>query len=342
VLAGAVLALALPRQARLRVAATAVGVAAASALGSHLVIALMRDRHVYSVPFPISLATWNDVAPHFRDFLQSLAYLFGGDLDGEKPSFRSILAFAVAVAVVAALWVSVCVARSTIAELSRRFARGGEEPLPDAARLAHLTFWLLAIATSSATFVFSSVAGVHDGRYLIGAAYGIVTVVAVASARSSVWRRGVVVLGACLLVTASIVALSERDLERNPGIPTTAFASKLASIAESEGLKYGYASYWDAAPLTWYMRGRVQLYPAQECDADPHDGLCRVTYHRIDSWFTPREGDRTFLLVDRVFGPVDPDRTLGPPQQVIRLGRYTMSVYDHDIARDIGPPVPLN
>jgi hypothetical protein len=56
----------------------------------------------------------------------------------------------------------------------------------------------------------------------------------------------------------------------------------------------------------------------------------------MSSWYTPRPGTRTFLVVDRRYGPADPGERLGGFLSSVTYGEYTVYVYDYDIASNLG------
>jgi hypothetical protein len=239
-----------------------------------------------------------------------------------------VLAFACALAVAAGAVVAWRQGREQLRRVHDRSAAG-------AALEAHVMFWLLALLLPAAAFVLSNLGAAGKGRYLVSCGFAIAVLAAVSLSGKGLAARAAAVAAACVVVTGSVVAAA-RDLQRQSAFPTPAFARTLETFAGGEGLKYGYAAYWDAAPLTWDLHQRLQIYPVDRCDA-PH-GLCRVSAHDIDSWFAPRASTRTFLLVDRVFGPPAPGKRLGEPAEVVRIARYTIYVYDYDIAANIGPP----
>ena len=331
VLAGLLVAVRSAPDVRLAIACSVAGIGAGAAVGARLITTAMEARHVRGESLTIHLATWNALGTNIRQLVSSLAYLFNGDLAGAALDGRSLLALACAIVIVAAIAVVVGASR----DLATRLAR----PVTTRAELvcaAHIAFWLFASVLSASAFVFSSEADAHAGRYLLAAAFGLPTLVAVHAATKPVLYRGAVVAGACVLIAASAVAVGAGDLGKDPAPPAPAFAHKLESVAEGEGLKYGYASYWNAAPLSWDMHERVQLYPLESCGAA--GGMCINSFHRIDSWYGPRPRTRTFLLVDRIYGPANPGSSLGAPVEVIDLDRYEIVVYDHDIGPELGPP----
>jgi hypothetical protein len=112
----------------------------------------------------------------------------------------------------------------------------------------------------------------------------------------------------------------------------------LLRLARAERVKYGYAGYWDAAPLSWQMKTAVQLYPVGQCYRNG-GFLCRVPIHRISSWYHPRPHTRTMLVVDpaqTAFGPVDAPPSLGKPERVVAIRPVTVYIYPYDIAARFG------
>jgi hypothetical protein len=312
-----------------RIALSVVAIAALAIAGSRVAIEAMHAHHVYAARYPITYVTWSDILQHATQFVQSLAGLFNGDFGGSDVGARSLLAFACALVVASGVVVAWYQGRDQLRRARDRVAAG-------ATREAHITFWLLALTLPAAAFVLSSQGAAGKGRYLVSCGYGMVVLGAVALSRMGFAARAAGVVAACIVVTGSVVAAAARDLERQSVFPTRAFARILETFVGGEGLKYGYAAYWDAAPLTWDLHGRVQVYPVERCDMPP--GLCRVSAHEIDSWYEARGLTRTFLLVDPVFGPPAPGKRLGNPAEVVSIARYTIYVYDYDLAANVGPP----
>jgi hypothetical protein len=78
---------------------------------------------------------------------------------------------------------------------------------------------------------------------------------------------------------------------------------------------------------------RVRVRPVYTCGAR----VCRMHLYRISSWYTPKPGTRSFLLVDPA-QPIlaAPDPAFGKPQRTVTLpGNIGMFIYDHDIAAEI-------
>jgi hypothetical protein len=321
-----------PGAAGRRIAISTAAIAALAVVGSRIAVAAMHDHRAYAAQYQLTYAGWTDLVPHAAQLVQSLVQLFSGDFGGAQIGARSVLAFACALVVVgggALAW------REGRAQLRRVHDRAAAH----ATREAHITFWFLALVLPVVAFVLSSQGGAGKGRYLASSGYGIVVLAALVLSGKRAAVRAVGVAAACIVVTGSLLALEARDLEHQSVFPTRAFARGLEAFVDGEGLKYGYAAYWDAAPLTWDLHERVQIFPVEACDA-PH-GLCRPAAHYIESWYEPRPSTRTFLLVDRIFGPPAPATRLGGPAEVVSIDRYTIYVYDYDIGAAMGPPAPV-
>jgi hypothetical protein len=316
-----------PGAAGRRIAATVLAVTVAAAVGAGIAVAAMHAEGVYAARNTIRFATWDSLLTNLTHLAQSTADLFNGDFGGAAIGARSGLAFACAVAFG---WAVVLAFREGRRQLGRL-----RQPGADSVREAHVAFWAAAAALSAAAFVFSSFAEVSGGRYLVAAGYGVVVLAAVAASRAGSVVRAAGVLAACVVVAGSVVALGAGDIKANPGhYPGRDFAHFLSTFAQGENLKYGYASYWDAAALTWESKAAVEVYPALPCSAPP--GLCTYPLHEISSWYRPKPNARTFLVTDPRYGPSDPGQRLGGPLEVVSYREYKIYVYGYDIASDFG------
>lgn len=318
-----------PRAVGRRIGISVASVAILAVAGSQIAIAAMRGVHVYAASNRFTFAAWEDLVRNVLRLLQSLAELFNGDFGGATVGARSILTFVCAAAFACAVVVAAQVVRDQLRRLR------ASEPSITAVRDAQVLFWATTVLVTSAVFVFSSFAEVSGGRYVVAVAYGIVVLAAVGVAGRGYAARGAASVAACLVVTGSVVALAAGDIRSNSGhYPQRDFAHFLSTFAQAEGLKYGYASYWVAAALTWETKTRVEVYPALTCSAPA--GLCTYPLHNISSWYTPRAGERSFVVLDTRYGPSGADLHLAGSQRSLTYGRYTIVVYDHDIAANLG------
>jgi hypothetical protein len=58
--------------------------------------------------------------------------------------------------------------------------------------------------------------------------------------------------------------------------------------------------------------------------------------HEISSWYSPHSGQRSFVVFDPRYGPAPADVHLAGSQRTITYARYTIQVYDHDVAAGLG------
>jgi hypothetical protein len=322
-----------PRDAGRRIVATAGAVAVVGVLGAVLLHHLVTDARISSTPFPITLGGYNQLAPHLLVALQSVAYLFYGDFGGLTLSITSTLKLICAAVVAAAVFAGLVAARDQMRPIL--MGGGARDDRSSGARSAHLTFWSLVVCVTGLGYVLSSVAvDQYTSRYLVPAAYGLAAVLTVLATSGGRYRVAVVG-GVSVLMLASTVSLARQDLQANPSrFPTASLSGPLLHFARSEGLKYGYSGYWDAAPLTWQTKTTINVYPVLPCGAT----LCPFYFHQISSWYTPRPGIRTFLVSDPTqSGNPGLPVSLGQPTQTVRIGRLTVYVYPYDIASKFGP-----
>jgi hypothetical protein len=136
---------------------------------------------------------------------------------------------------------------------------------------------------------------------------------------------------------AGVVGLA-RDKVAPAALPVRLAQPQLLQFLEREHLKHGYAGYWEASSLTWQSKLKVNVYPVYECRRPAALTLCPFYFHHISTWYRPRRGTRTFLIVDPaqpfVAGPPDP--AFGRPETVYRTGPLSVYVYPYDIARRFG------
>jgi hypothetical protein len=316
--------------------ARAAGLALASGLAAIasgvLVRSFMHHESVVSTSDPKTklLAAGEAVGTNFKLWWQSLMVLGNGDFFGLTIGFSSVLAVACGALSILAVALAARVGRG---ELVRALAAGRREP-PDPARSARLAwciFWASSLVLLSAAFILSAIPeDLESSRYLLGALYAGAALVPLMGARGLL-PRVAVTAGATLYAFTGWLALAQQRIVP-PATPSDQLAGAVASIARQEHLSYGYAGYWDAAPLTWASHLRVKVFPVDDCDGNQH--LCAFELHQITSWYSPRRATRTFLLSDPAYPavPSAPTPDLGTPVAIHQIGTVTMYVYSYDIA----------
>jgi hypothetical protein len=273
------------------------------------------------------LASSRQIVINFRLWWQSIAALGNGDYFGRAVSFSAGLAVACAALSIAAV---ALLPRVGFYELRHRAAPKGLPAVPG--RLAFVVFWCSSGVLLSAAFLLSALPlDIHADRYLVGLVYAAAAMVPVL-ATGRTWSEAAALLGTCVFALGAITSMVQGVYTRNIArFPSTGLARQIASVATRHHLKYGYAGYWDASPITWATHLRVQVFPVSVCDQNAH--LCRFDLHFISSWYRPRPGIRSFLLIDPA-QPLVPSPTpdLGRPAAVYHVGRIAMYVYPYDLA----------
>lgn len=276
------------------------------------------------------LASGEKIGDNFKLWWQSIAVLGNGDVFGRKLSLTYWPSLACAALSIGAV---VLLPRAGWREL--RAHATGRTSRTTPARLAFMVFWCSSAVLLSVAFVLSATpVDIHADRYLVGLIYAAAAVIPVI-ASGRLRSEAAALAGTCIFALGGVISMAQGTVARNTqGFPSGSTASQIGRIAGREHLKFGYAGYWDAAPITWATRFRVQVYPVSICDQGKN--LCRFDLHFISSWYTPRQGIGSFLLTDPQLPNVSaPTPDLGPPTAVYHIGRFTMYVYPYDLATKI-------
>jgi hypothetical protein len=319
----------------LTVSAFALATGVLSGLLAVFLAHVMREEHVVHAPFPIVFVGAEAILASVQNLITTLASLGGGDFFGESVGVESVLTFAAGALTLAAiagilrtLWRWACSTADTSTPASTQVA----------ARELFVAFWGLVLVLTLAVFALTSVsATTGDGRYLIAAWVAIAALLGILATRPV--ARAVLVLAVALFGVLNVRSEISAGVPPAGVGPDQRLAGAIEHFALAHGARVGYASYWDAAPVTWETHLRVQAYPIQPCSTPT--GLCRFYAIQIDTWYSPRPDTSTFLLTDtRSTVPLAvtaPPASLGPPvaQEAVGEG-LTVYVYDHDIAADIG------
>jgi hypothetical protein len=89
--------------------------------------------------------------------------------------------------------------------------------------------------------------------------------------------------------------------------------------------------------MTWELHDALPVYPVIGCG---NQQLCQFPYHKISSWFTPRAGVRSLLVVDPSLAVANtvggPGAGLGKPLSVATVDGLQLYVYGYDIASKLG------
>jgi hypothetical protein len=347
VIAGAVTVWLAPSPVRRRALLSTVIIVMGTLIGSVVALAIAHRAGITSIPFQSTFVQYNQILDHGGLLAESLLYLLNGNFAGLTVNATGVVAFLAAAAVVAATAVAYRHGHRQIRELLTLLpvAPRPREPL-ELARIALTVYWIASAVLLSISFVFTSaVVDVYGMRYVVTVAYAVVILAAVAAA-PHVWARNLAALGSYVIVCSASISLVRHDLEVSTAVlPQPTDATALARWADAKHLRYGYASYWDAAPLTWWTQSRPAVYPTLGCGTDL-DTLCAYD-NRVTSWYTPRPHTRTFVIVDNRFLSSDvgaaldvagPPKAFGRPASIAHVNDLTIYVYPYDVASRFGPP----
>jgi hypothetical protein len=327
-----------PAHRRLAAFAVVVGVGAVGV--GLLLAAAMHADHVSTWPgFQLQYATLDRLPVN-------VSLIFGGlfELAGTAPSIfgqpidrdstlDALIGAPVVLGFACALWWGLArVRRQLAADLGPvRVER------PD--RLVFVLFWTAVVGLSLlACELTNSPKPSATGRYLIPAFYGVVMLApALAGSRR---MRGWVAIGV-LVFAAGVVG---RHALQGPDTfaygPSADTAHAVEDYVAAQHATVGYAGWGDAGPLVWQSRGTLKVYPVtnQACSNE----LCEGPLMKVSSWYMPRDGVRSYLVEG--FTPHDAQAmkvpaTAGAPIAQAQIGTVRVSIYDHDLARDLGSPL---
>jgi hypothetical protein len=315
-------------------AAVTVGLVLLSALA---VASAMRAAGFTTAPLPsggVGLANASAARHHLLLFVNDLVALVnGGSIEHGAPAAllgRSVLATLALAAVV-----SVVVFGMRSRQLARRKLLGS-------AAVVHSSFWAISVLALCAAFVLSDIPigpGTTSARYLVGLVYAVAAVTPLSAARSAL-PRFLVAGSVTLVCVLACVSLAGNDLVLGRSrAAAVRFGPAVLARLERQGLRHGYAGYWDAATLMWSSGDRVLVAPVTRCHRRPRTLLCPYGLNSARSWYVPRPG-RSFVLFDATrdnfrsalagTGP------LGRPQSVTHLGPLELLVYGSDVASRFG------
>jgi hypothetical protein len=295
---------------------------------------VMRDHDVVHAPFPLDFVSSEAILASLQNLVTTVALLGGGDFFSKAVGAESVLTL-----IAGGLTL---VASAAILRVLWRWARStpsaaAPASIHVASRELFVAFWGLVLVLVLAVFALTSVSGnTGDGRYLVGAWVAMAALLGTISTAAA--ARTVLVLGVALFAALNVWSEVSGGVQPAGIGPSQRLAGEIQHFVLAHGASIGYASYWDAAPVTWETHLRVQAYPLEPC-ATPI-GVCPFYATQINTWYAPRPDTRTFLLTDtRPTVPAAitaPPASLGSPvaQQAVGEG-LTVYVYDHDIAAEI-------
>ncbi len=296
---------------------------------------IMQEQRVIHAAFPITFVTSEAMLVDLGNLLATFAALGGGAFFGASASGTNLLTFIAGALTLLAL--------AAVLRAVWRWSRAGARssaPLSPRASLRELfiAYWTLVLVIVLVVFALTSVANnTTDGRYLIAAWTAIAALLGILATTPRARTA--------LLVAVALFGVLNMRSELSSGVtpagpsPSQKMAGAIEHFAIAHDATIGYGGYWEAAPVTWQTHLRVQVRPVVTCPVPA--GFCPFYASNISTWYAAQPGIRTFLLTDTragVPGEVTaPPASLGPPLAGETLGEgYSIYVYNHDIAADIG------
>jgi hypothetical protein len=178
--------------------------------------------------------------------------------------------------------------------------------------------------------------GLSSSRYLMTVYFGVAALLP--ALVSKVPRARTLVTGAvAVFAVISVIALAAEPRNTYGTALSSGDIAAFTSYAESSGLTVGYADYASAPALTYATGMKVDVFPVAPCGSS----LCPFYLNTISSWYTPRSGASSFLVVDAATQSsyLAVTKTLGAfgtPAATKQFGNLTVYVYRHDIAGQLG------
>ena len=146
---------------------------------------------------------------------------------------------------------------------------------------------------------------------------------------------GLVKIGlALLLVTNTVLAFNpESMLYKGWYIPGR---EELVNDLKAKGIPYGYATYWEAAPITVLSGSKVKVRPIQVINGE----LLPMRHLSSDHWYEPEawNGETFLLLSDAEIATINWGtftRYVGQPIREERIGTRRLFVFKENISRHL-------
>ena len=301
--------------------AARAGVALAAAITSGLAVpAVMQHLGYKVVGLELTHAQLSALAGNVRHLGRMVALVAGANyaLPGGYPPepLRLTIAIIAVIGVVVAF----------VAGVKALMQRG------DGLRRAYACYWAASVALLSLSFVLTTNAvalGAGSANYLLSfvpAAGAGVALLASSSRRAQI-ATGIAV---ALVGVSNIVGIAQGHADSPKG-DIGEYKTQIVDALERDGVRRGYAGYWDAQNLSWQSGMRLVIAPVESCG----DGLCPFNFSTIESWYEERPG-RSFLIVD----PTGSYVTAPPPivaraTASHRFGQLRVYVFPFDLARYI-------
>jgi hypothetical protein len=315
------------RSARLPILVIALGTIGLIAVTDKLVRNAMAARDVLTISQPVAMSSVALLPKHLLTLANEVALVFGADLfgTGHEGSVLRNVALGTLVLVVFAV-IAVLLARELRTWKGTRLGKA-EQLL-----LVYAGGAILAISGAFALTTVGENSGPGGANYFLALAVAI-PLLATLIPHSLADRA--VIGGALATMMAFNVAGVESGYATIRAGSVETYAPQILSVLEREHVRYGYASYWDALPLTLYSNGSLQVAAVSQC-MQPSGTLCAFTTNSATAWFEAHPGSPSFVIVDpeTLFVTVGPPG-VGPWREIIHVGPIDIYISPDDVAPQI-------
>lgn len=200
------------------------------------------------------------------------------------------------------------------------------------------SFWVLSGAALIVAFLFNTVSigtGLASSRYLPPLFFATMSTAGLWGLSST---RRVLPLTAAGTLFCLLSLASQTNLPVSGGA-LPAHAPAVMRFLDEQGVRRGYASYWNSHSFSWQSGMKLAVYPVWDCPGQSLGRLCRFPLAVRSVWYERGRAGRSFLLSDpqvplRLGGTYE--EQFGPPDIVRRFGEVTVYIYGYDLASRMG------
>lgn len=313
-----------PGHAQRKLAVFCVAVCVASIVGAQLLDALMHSEHVIASSFPIGFLGPTSIFSKLETTIVALVGLGGGEFFGRPAAGTSLLVFVLAVLAIVGLLAVLRFMWRYAKSLDRRSST------MTSPQDIYVTFWIGVLALSLAAYIFTSIGVEGANRFLPGAYAGTAALLPVLAGRRVLQRAllaGAVTLFAVLIATTHLI---EGPLVGSG--PSRSEAYEMLDFVRAEHADHGYATYEIAPVAAWQTHAALKVYAAFACNGTLFPG----GLSEINTWYRPKPGKRSFIITQSGTPLASNPPALGTPLAAATYGPYTVYVYGHDVAANLG------
>ncbi len=313
-----------PGYAQRQLAIFCVAVCVASIVGAQLLDALMRSEHVIASAFPISFLGSTAIFSKLETTIVALASLGGGEFFGRPAAGSSLLVFTLAVLAIVGLLAVLRLVWRYAKSLDRRSST------MTSPQDIYVAFWIGVLILSLAAYLFTSIGIEGADRFLPGAYAGTAALLPVLY-RQHVLQRALLAGGVALFA----LLIATNHLIEGPltgGGPSRTEAYQMLNFVRAEHADHGYATYEVAPVATWQTHAALKVYAAFACNGTLFPG----GLSEINTWYRPKPGTRSFIITQSGTPLASNPPALGTPLAAATYGPYTVYVYGHDVAANLG------